>query len=165
MPLLNRIQFQKYLDAGLHLRNEGFGSVVLLVCAIGARFSDDKRVLLEGSESWHTSGWKWFQHVQTGRQMLDLSPPTLFDVQVPSVSVPTLDQWTLLRGVQLAAVYLYGSPTPHAASVLTAYGLRLAMDLGAHKRRVYKQFPNTEDELLKRAFWYIYLSALFQVRR
>ncbi|EKM53328.1 uncharacterized protein PHACADRAFT_259611 [Phanerochaete carnosa HHB-10118-sp] len=137
MPLLNRIIFQKQVDAGLHLRNEGFGSTVLIVCAIGARFSDDRRVLLDGSEHWQTSGWKWFRRVQEVRKTLDLSPTALYDIQVPA----------------LAAVYLYASPTPNAATVIISYGLRSAMDLGAHKRKVYRQTPNTDDELLKRAFW------------
>ncbi|GJE98254.1 fungal-specific transcription factor domain-containing protein [Phanerochaete sordida] len=137
MPLLNRNLFQRQLDSGLHLRNEAFGSTVLIVCAIGARFSDDRRVLLDGSEQWQTCGWKWFRRVQAVHKTLNLSAATLYDVQVPS----------------LAALYLYGSPTPHTASVLIAYGLRLSMDLGAHKRRVYKGHANTDDELLKRAFW------------
>ena len=32
---------------GLHLRDPDFGSVILLACALGARFSDDPRVLLD----------------------------------------------------------------------------------------------------------------------
>jgi hypothetical protein len=52
---------------------------------------------------------------------------------------------------------LYGSPIPHVASVIIAYGLRLAMDLGAHKRRVYKAVPNADDELMKRAFWWAHI--------
>ena len=51
MPLLHRPTFEQGIADGLHLRDEGFGSTVLLACAIGARFSGDPRVLLEGTES------------------------------------------------------------------------------------------------------------------
>lgn len=85
MPLLHRPTFEKGINDGLHLRDEGFGSTVLLVCALGARFSDDPRVFLEGTESQHSAGWKWFRQVQWVRRSL-LSPPRLYDLQIASVS-------------------------------------------------------------------------------
>lgn len=89
VPLLNRVIFQKDLDSGLHLRDEGFGSTVLLVCAVGSRYSVDKRVLLDGlnTESWHAAGWRWFRRVQKVRKVLDLRPPTIYDLQIPAVRV------------------------------------------------------------------------------
>jgi hypothetical protein len=33
-------------------------------------------------------------------------------------------------------------------------GLRLAQDLGAHRRQMHHGPPTVEDELWKRAFWY-----------
>lgn len=32
-------------------------------------------------------------------------------------------------------------------------GLRLAQDLGAHRRKTYSDLPREEAELLKRTFW------------
>ena len=87
LPLLNRIIFQKGIDEGLHLNDEAFGSVVLLVCAIGARFSDDPRVIFDAENSFQTAGWKWFTRVQSVRKSFDLKEPRLYDVQVPTVSV------------------------------------------------------------------------------
>ena len=83
-PLLHRPTFDNGIKEGLHLRDEGFGSTVLLVCAMGSRFSDDPRVLLEGTDSEHSAGWKWFRQVQWVRRSL-LSPPRLYDLQTAAV--------------------------------------------------------------------------------
>ena len=39
------------------------------------------------------------------------------------------------------------------AWIHAALGIRLALDIGAHKRRAYGATPSIEDELYKRAFW------------
>ena len=59
MPLLHRPTFEKGLAEGLHYKDEGFGSTVLLVSALGSRFCDDPRVILEDSNSQHSAGWEW----------------------------------------------------------------------------------------------------------
>lgn len=80
MPLLHRPTFERDLAQGLHLKEDGFARVVLLVCAVSSGFVDDPRVLLE-SESGHSSGWRWFSQVTLGgAPLLDL--PSLYDVQV-----------------------------------------------------------------------------------
>lgn len=84
MPLLHRPTFEQAIKEGLHLHDEGFGSTVLLVCANGARFTDDPRVLLEGYDTTQSSGWKWFQQVQMVRKSL-LAPPRLYDLQIYAV--------------------------------------------------------------------------------
>jgi hypothetical protein len=52
---------------------------------LGSRFSDDKRVLLDGMSTHHSAGWKWFDQVQTVKKSF-LVPPTLYDLQFYSVS-------------------------------------------------------------------------------
>ena len=47
LPVLNRPLFYAAIADGLHVSNPEFGNIVLLVCALGSRFSNDKRVLLE----------------------------------------------------------------------------------------------------------------------
>lgn len=86
LPLLHRPTFERSISEGLHLRNELFGANVLLVCANGSRFSDDPRVLLDGEQSRHSSGWRWFDQVQMVKKSF-LSPPTLYDLQFYSVSL------------------------------------------------------------------------------
>ena len=38
---------------------------------------------------------------------------------------------------------------------MVGVGIRLAQDVGAHRRKVYGNKLTIEDELWKRAFWYI----------
>lgn len=80
LPLLHRPTFEKSVAKGLHHTDERFACTYLLVCAIGARYSDDPRVLLDGVESLHSCGWKWFSQVQMVKKSL-LAAPTLYDLQ------------------------------------------------------------------------------------
>ncbi|TFK36748.1 fungal-specific transcription factor domain-containing protein [Crucibulum laeve] len=136
LPLLHRPTFDGYVAEGLHHKNDGFGAVLLLVCAVAARFSDDPRVLLEGVESSHSSGWKWFDQVQMVSKSL-LSPPSLFDLQFYCLSVQ----------------YLQGTSAPQACWTMVGIGIRLAQDVGAHRRKAHDRGLSVEDELWKRAFW------------
>ena len=54
LPLLHKPTFIAQLIARRHLADESFAPIVLLVCAVGARFTKDPRVLLEGSTSFHS---------------------------------------------------------------------------------------------------------------
>ena len=81
-PLLHRPTFERNIREGLHLEDVGFGSTVLLVCAIGARYTDDPRVCLQNyPDNRLSSGWEWFKQVQMIRQSM-LAPPRLYDLQV-----------------------------------------------------------------------------------
>ena len=80
LPLLHRPSFQKSVTEGLHHVDDRFASIYLLVCAIGARYSDDRRVLLDGVESLHSCGWRWFNQVQMVKKSF-ICPPTLYDLQ------------------------------------------------------------------------------------
>lgn len=84
LPLLHRPTFERQVRDNLHFRDQAFGSVLLCACACASRYSDDPRVLLEGSTSWHSSGWKWFGQVQVLRRSL-MGPPMLCDVQMYAV--------------------------------------------------------------------------------
>jgi hypothetical protein len=69
----------------LHFHDHTFGSVLLCLCACASRYSDDPRVLLDGSNAWHSSGWKWFGQVQMLRRSI-MGTPVLYDVQMYAVS-------------------------------------------------------------------------------
>ena len=87
-PLLHQPTFEAFVAEGKHLREEGFGCVVLLVCALGARFVDDPRVFLNHPDKPahpHSAGWMWFNPVQLVRNVA-LADPTLFDLQCIAVS-------------------------------------------------------------------------------
>jgi hypothetical protein len=97
-PVLHRPSFERMLAENRHLTDEDFASIVLLVSAVGARWSNDRRVLLderlrindddegENEEEWHSAGWKWFKQVRLGRKAL-FAPPSLCDLQITCVSL------------------------------------------------------------------------------
>ena len=83
-PLLHEPLFKDGLKSGLHLRHGPFGAIVLLVCAHGSRFTQDPRVLLEGTEEMTSSGWKWYQMVERAMR-LPMAPAQLYDLQIYAV--------------------------------------------------------------------------------
>ncbi|KAI0720409.1 hypothetical protein C8Q72DRAFT_862307 [Fomitopsis betulina] len=135
-PLLHRPTFERHIHERLHLEDVGFGSTVLLVCAIGARYTDDPRVCLQNyPDNRLSSGWEWFKQVQMIRQSM-LAPPRLYDLQVYC----------------LTAIFLQGSSAPQASWTLIGVGIRMAQDVGAHRKKVYNARSTVEEELWKRAF-------------
>ncbi|KAK0442947.1 fungal-specific transcription factor domain-containing protein [Armillaria borealis] len=133
-PCLHGPTFRQCVKDKLHLRDEMFGAVVLSVCANASRQSDDPRVLLDGEESKQSSGWKWFNQVQNTKRSL-LAPPTIHDLQFYC----------------LFGSFIFGTSSPQASWTVIGMGLRLAQDIGAHRRR--NDPPTVESEMLKRAFW------------
>ncbi|TFK66522.1 hypothetical protein BDN72DRAFT_880231 [Pluteus cervinus] len=150
-PLLHRPTFDSSVAADLHLRDREFGAVVLLVCALGAKFSDDPRVfsdisVLEGEGMSDeekarvllgSCGWRWFEQINLTQAGL-LKRPTLYELQAHALSV------------------LFGQTSEEAHGVWTQTGLamRMAQDVGAHRKRT-KYESRAQDELWKRAFWVI----------
>ncbi|KAJ3712064.1 fungal-specific transcription factor domain-containing protein [Lentinula raphanica] len=135
LPVLHRPTFERSVLEKLHYHNESFAAIVLLVCAVASRYVDDHRVLLDGVDSWHSCGWKYFNQVQVVRKSL-LAPPTLYDLQFYCLSVQ----------------FLQGSSAPHSCWTMVGIGIRLAQDVGAHRRKADKPLT-VENELWKRAFW------------
>ena len=60
--------------------------------------------------------------------------------------------WVFVCG-KLLTWYIGMSPTTHAVYPVVGYGLRLAKDLGAHRKATYHPRLTVDDELKKRAFW------------
>ena len=90
-PLLHEPTVKDSIAARLHLRHGPFGATVLLVCAIGSRFTSDPRVLLDGSGHPHSAGWKWFALVE-GVRRLSFAPARLHNLQVYAVRRLTVPQ-------------------------------------------------------------------------
>ncbi|KIY64797.1 hypothetical protein CYLTODRAFT_467352 [Cylindrobasidium torrendii FP15055 ss-10] len=139
IPLLHRPSFESSVAQGLHLHDHGFASVVLLVCAIASRHSDDPRVLLESDTSLgrQSAGWKYF-------------------IQVPALETSVFS-WPTLHDLQrcaLAAIYTQGCSIPRGFWTMSGIGLKIAQDLALHRRQTPKRnMRRTEYELYKRAFW------------
>lgn len=65
-PILHRPSFEKALAEEKHRTDLDFARLVLIVCSVGARFSDDPRVCLtspEGDIEWSSAGWVYFAQV------------------------------------------------------------------------------------------------------
>ncbi|KAJ7876717.1 fungal-specific transcription factor domain-containing protein [Mycena olivaceomarginata] len=140
LPLLHRPIFERAIADGLHLRDDGFAGTVLLVCAIGSRWSTGPGVCDPSLDC----GWDFFNQVQLAGGSL-LRSPTLYDLQ----------------HYCLAAQFLVASSMPHIWWTLVGVGLRLAQGFGAHRGKARTESPSVEHELQKRAFWVlVYLDRL-----
>ncbi|KAF8879184.1 fungal-specific transcription factor domain-containing protein [Mucidula mucida] len=136
LPLLHRPTFEKAIRDRLYWTDHRFGATVLLVCALGARNSEDPRVFVDGRGE---AGWKWFDQVsiyRTALQSRELT--TLYEFQMHSLSALYLEQVGMWE------------------SVWTQVGiaLRVGQDVGAHMHRANP--PNARDEHWKRAFWVLF---------
>ncbi|RPD52801.1 hypothetical protein L227DRAFT_646228 [Lentinus tigrinus ALCF2SS1-6] len=133
VPVLHRPTMEQGIKDGLHFREQGFGAVLLLVCANGSRVVDDPRVLTDDGR---VAGWKWFEQIETARWSY-LETPRLEDLQTCA----------------LISMYFWGSNITHSSWTVVGLGLRMAQDMGAHRKKMYKTVPTVKDELMKRAFW------------
>ncbi|KAF7347198.1 Fungal-trans domain-containing protein [Mycena venus] len=138
-PILGILHFPSFnqsVSDGLHLRDREFGAVVLMVCALASRHSDDPRVFLDEANSEHSCGWKWF------RQVRPFSP--------------TFSRGTSLHQLQLiclSAIYCSAIAIPEEGWILAGLGVRLAQCAGAHHRGGYRKMEPLTAELYRRVFW------------
>ncbi|KAE9403212.1 hypothetical protein BT96DRAFT_499230 [Gymnopus androsaceus JB14] len=133
LPLIHAPSFKRAVTNGLHLLDHNFGAVVLAVCAIGARGSDDPRVLRYDTKL--TSGWQWFRQIRLLRPNL-----------IETTSVHELQLYCL------AYMYLQHTNMWDSTWALIGLGLRLAIDKGIHRLKPGST-RTVENESLIRAFW------------
>ncbi|KAJ7631674.1 hypothetical protein DFH06DRAFT_1140470 [Mycena polygramma] len=131
--LLHSPTFRAAVAEGKHLRDRTFGAVVLVVCALASRRSDDPEVLITPDAPVHSAGWKWFQQARP-LQIAISSEISLYKLQLICVSV----------------MFLGGTARPRSSWILAGLGMRLAQEMGAHRRSRYSTGPRLEGELLKR---------------
>ncbi|KAL1741746.1 fungal-specific transcription factor domain-containing protein [Schizophyllum fasciatum] len=136
-PMLHRPTFDRQLFSMDHARDTGFACILLLVCAIGSRYSDDPRVKADPNASKHSSGWHYFSQVEMVRKPM-IIPPKLHDIQIHCLSI----------------FFMYAASMVVGLHVWTRIGvaIRFAQDAGAHRRRTRKKIT-IEDELWNRCFW------------
>ncbi|KZT39109.1 hypothetical protein SISSUDRAFT_1003901 [Sistotremastrum suecicum HHB10207 ss-3] len=136
LPLLHRPTYERLYKERQWEKDKSLASVILVTCAVASRWSDDPRVLWAEEGSQHSAGWKFFEQSQSLRKS-PLAQPCLYDLQA----------------FALSAMFLQGSSAPHAGWTMVGVGIRLAQDVGAHRRKVQHGDNPVEDELWKRAFW------------
>ncbi|TFK88611.1 hypothetical protein K466DRAFT_662196 [Polyporus arcularius HHB13444] len=134
LPLLHRPTLEHDIQRGLHIRDRSFGSVVLLVCAMGAIWTQDHR--LPPPPPGVGPGWEWFDQVGHEQWSL-LTRPKLHDIQACA----------------LMAAYMCSSHVHQSNWMILTLGIRMAIDVGAHRNKTYDTFPTAEQEQWKRAFW------------
>ncbi|THU76888.1 hypothetical protein K435DRAFT_124598, partial [Dendrothele bispora CBS 962.96] len=133
-PLLHRPTFEKSIADELHLHDPGFGSLVLVVCAIGARAFD----FYSGRKIFASDvGWEWFNQVSLEKIVFEQNL-SLYHLQMLILSI-----WYLK----------HDRNRPNAGWMLTGIAMRVAQERGVHRRSVDDSKPTVEGELWKRAFW------------
>lgn len=85
-PVLHRPTFQRFLDQKLHQRDREFGCLLLVVCAIGARFSDHPYVSGVPHDSPNSRMAHWLSQTHRVMEKPFTSTATLFEVQYYCVS-------------------------------------------------------------------------------
>ncbi|KDQ08707.1 hypothetical protein BOTBODRAFT_138635 [Botryobasidium botryosum FD-172 SS1] len=134
-PVFHRPTFENQVRDKLHHREMDFASALLFTCALGARYVTDRRTQLEEYDI-RSSGWKYFEQVMRLRKSI-LAPATLHDLQ----------------SIALMAAFLQTTSAPHSGWTAAGIGLRLAQDVGAHRKKPCTPENRLEDQLWKRAFW------------
>ncbi|KAF5344052.1 hypothetical protein D9757_013879 [Collybiopsis confluens] len=146
LPIIHRTFFLKSVEEKQHLQNRHFGELLLAVCTMGARFSDDPRVLEHPSaaEAESSAGWKWIKQIQPlSRSFID--PPSVYEVQMLAVYI----------------TFIGSTSTPEICWILIGVGVRLLQDVGAHRKRRMGSTPASEIEFWIDAFWLLYAMDIF----
>ncbi|KAJ7147901.1 fungal-specific transcription factor domain-containing protein [Mycena crocata] len=136
LPLLHRPSFERSVRDNLHLRDHQFGALVLVVLALGSRFSDDPRVLVPGTNTKHSSGWVFFEQLETIKKSLH-DVPSIYEVQLYC----------------LMTSYVHGTSSPQASWAL---GIRFLQERGEHWQKREGRKLTIEHELWNRAFWCLF---------
>ncbi|KAG8864804.1 hypothetical protein FRB96_003390 [Tulasnella sp. 330] len=139
LPLLHRPSFERQYAEGRHRHDLDFARLLLAVCAVGSRHSDDVRLCLtspEGGVEWNSAGWMYFAQVYQITKPI-YAATKLVDVQI----------------MALAATYLEGTSACGSIWLLNGIGLRYCEDLGVHRERLYASTHPFLNQMWKRAFW------------
>ncbi|KAJ7767023.1 fungal-specific transcription factor domain-containing protein [Mycena maculata] len=139
-PIVHRPTFEKAFATNTHIHHDGFADTLLLVCALGARYSEDSRVHLPTVTECGTAGWKWFDQVQLAGLPVS-GQATLYDLQCYCLAIQFIDRTSGAR----------------ASWTLAGIGIRLGVDIGVHRSKVRGRAITPEEEQEKRCYWSIVL--------
>ncbi|THU83750.1 hypothetical protein K435DRAFT_733785, partial [Dendrothele bispora CBS 962.96] len=149
-PLLHKPTFEKAIFEGSHHRDHHFGQLVLTLCSVASRYTDDPRNLPNPHELSLGSGWKWLQQVNLfARTSLRMVPVSLYELQTYC----------------LAICFLQTTNQADLAWILIGTGIRYAQQRGIHRRNFNPSGETStqvvENEMWKRAFWMLLSHDLF----
>ncbi|KAK2463231.1 hypothetical protein APHAL10511_004886 [Amanita phalloides] len=152
-PLLHRPTFERQFNDRLYERDIWFAGACHSMFAIASKYSDDPRVLPQNAKTpngvtdWGKAGWDFFNmalDITRVRRSLFL-PATLFEIQAHII----------------LSLFLRSSSAYAVSWLLVAVGLCKAQDVGAHRKKMYRDKPSVDGELWKRAYWLLVLSDVF----
>ena len=156
LPLLHRPSFMRSIEEGLHQVDPDFGATLLLVCAIGCRYTEDPRVVHEITTSTSCTAWKFFNQIHQLNNLHYL-PHSLYAAQIyPVRSFVRFQAFPKQRPHKLSALFLEGYSPPETPWMVIGVGLRVMQDSGVH-RKFFSERQSLESELWKRAFWRVIL--------
>ncbi|KAF5372065.1 hypothetical protein D9758_005023 [Tetrapyrgos nigripes] len=125
-PLLHRPTFERSIAQGLHLRDAGFGALVLVVCATATRLATQSP---DGE-----AGWDWFSQIPLAKMVIE-DIISLYHLQM----------------LILTTLFLRGRT--NTAWILTGIAIRTVQERGFHQRSTGHSRPTAESELWRRASW------------
>ncbi|KAM5543313.1 hypothetical protein V8D89_003187 [Ganoderma adspersum] len=111
LPLLHRPTFESEVGSGLHVRDRGFGTIVLLVCATGSAWAYGSF----HSEPDQAHGWQWFRKVSLTQYSL-LARPRLYDIQVCALMAAYMNTTNSPHGTEVRAVVSEGEGQAEAVT-------------------------------------------------
>nr|GAT48904.1 predicted protein [Mycena chlorophos] len=152
--ILHRPSFERALAANRHLADRPFGEVVLTVCAVASKYSDDPRVFLDQAprDDERSAGWKWFAQVRPTSATFDQAQAFLQLQRI--VAIRSLVPSPLAHSPARRLVLLFYLD---ARRVLVPCRCRVALPQ-SHRRGEpeWYQRPSLtplDAELYKRVFW------------
>ncbi|KAF7325582.1 Fungal-trans domain-containing protein [Mycena kentingensis (nom. inval.)] len=128
--ILHEPSFRNSIAEKRHVSDSRFGAVVLTVCALASRHSDDPRVLVDGAGAdaggEHSAGWKWFGQVRASgmqrRAVFEAEHPgTLYQLQLLCLSI------SFLTATRMGSV--------EECWILAGLALRFAQAAGVHRQQ------------------------------
>ncbi|CAE7106216.1 unnamed protein product [Rhizoctonia solani] len=134
-PVVHRQLFEKQLREGVHEKEKPFLRLVMLVCANGARWCNDPRVLDERWPVSRSAGHRWIRQFELWHKSL--------------MTTDHLSLWDA-QALVLVGMFFCGSSATYGAWVTIGAAIRIMQDIGSHRRKVQQSL---ESELHKRCFW------------
>ncbi|KAJ7593049.1 fungal-specific transcription factor domain-containing protein [Mycena floridula] len=149
--LLHRPTFDRLMQQGKHLVHREFGMTVLVICAIGARYSSDPRVFHgeagSAGQGGLSTGWQYFRQVSLRSSYM--KPTSIYELQLYCCYL----------------LYMQGTSMPESCWITLGIALRLVQDIGLHRKKPNDENPRTvESELWIRAFWVLMSSGMGRPR-
>ncbi|KAH7334230.1 hypothetical protein B0J17DRAFT_770600 [Rhizoctonia solani] len=101
LPILHRPLFESQLRDNLHSQDEGFARLLLVICAIGACWCEDPRVVDDQCSAGSSAAYRWFRSASR-RGMNAVYRPSLINIQFMVLSsVFLLGRPSALQNVEI----------------------------------------------------------------